>query len=115
MKTVTLTALETEMLISFIREGQSVTNAMTAGEMEEDNMTWMNVNDLVEQLEWSVYKVGGVMGTLTNKGVIENSGSSARGAKQPDFTVASAFIKMGFDLMEKANVDAAADPMPIAA
>jgi len=80
-----LTPKELEMLRAFLLEGVSVNGAENAQWLIEDNMTWMNANDLQQELGWNKQSIGGVMGSLQDKGLIVDSGDSARGARINDW------------------------------
>ena len=85
MTNIKLTAKETEMLIAFINEGRDCTGSLTPEQLKDDNMTCMSSADLVSTLGWKQRSVQGVMASLEKKGMISNSGESARGAKDPDW------------------------------
>lgn len=83
---IKLTEKETEMLKAFIGAGIYTNGADCADDLINDNMTWMSSADLVDTLGWSQRSVQGVMASLEKKDMISNSGESARGAKDPDWT-----------------------------
>ena len=76
---------EIKMLSAFGETGIDVTGAQDAESMLEDNMTWMNADDLAEELKLDKQTIGGVMASLLEKNLIEDSGESARGASVTDF------------------------------
>ena len=80
-----LTAKETAMIVAFIKEGKECTNAQSAEDMIHDNMSWMSATDLCAELGWNKQEVGGVMSALFEKGLISDSGESARGARDTDW------------------------------
>lgn len=82
---MTLTKKEIEMIKAFLEEGCAVNGATEADHLLEDNMTWMNADDLKGVLGWSKESIGGVMASLSNKGYIQDSGDSPRGAKVSDW------------------------------
>lgn len=92
-----LTDKELTMLKAFILEGINTNGAETAEELLEDNMTWMSAADLKAELGWSYEAIGGVMGSLEAKGMIVDSGESARGAAGSDWFASDKAIKEFFD------------------
>jgi transcription initiation factor IIE alpha subunit len=93
-----LTEKETAMIAAFIREGIRCNGSATAEELLSDNMTWMSATDLCDTLGWNKQEVGGVMSALQEKGLIEDSGESARGARDTDWTASNQAIKEFFHL-----------------
>lgn len=98
----TLTVFETSVLAAFINEGFDCNGSSTIEELRDDNMTWCNVDDLnnVTDLENKVLR--GVMSSLEKKGLIVNSGESARQqhlrkCTKPDFYVSDE----GLDYVEE--------------
>lgn len=69
----TLTAKETEMLTAFIAEGADCNGAECAQDILDDNMTWLDAEELCEALGWDAQTVGGVMSSLEAKGMISDS------------------------------------------
>ena len=53
---------------------------------DDENMSWANAQDIAEETGLSIFSASGVMGSLTYKGWIMDSGDSPRGAKINDFT-----------------------------
>lgn len=80
-----LTEKETAMIVAFLREGIDCNGATTAEELLDDNMTWMSATDLCDTLGWNKQEVGGVMSALSEKGLIHDSGESARDARDTDW------------------------------
>lgn len=85
-----ITDNERTVLAAFVMEGMGCTGSETAEELIDDNMTWMSAADLYDalgpgSLGWSKQRIAGVMSSLEAKGLIENSGESARGAIQTDW------------------------------
>lgn len=95
-----LTLNEALMLRAFINEGRNVNGADTVERILEDNMTWNSATDLAETLGWSKAKIGGVMSQLDAKGLISDSGESARGARDTDWTATYKGVILGFPLTE---------------
>lgn len=94
-----LTEKETAMIVAFIIEGKDCTNAQSAEAMLQDNMTWMSATDLCEALGWNAQEVGGVMAALSEKGLIQDSGESAREAQDTDWYATDEAIEKYFDLV----------------
>lgn len=92
-----LTAKETAMLEAFIAEGCDVNGAETAEELKQDNMTWMDAEELVDALGWDAQTVGGVMSALEAKGLISDSGEPHPG-KYPHGPNAWTATDAGIDL-----------------
>ena len=69
-----ITVKETEMLKAFVNEAQLQTGATTAEEVLEDNMSFMNAVDLLQEVGGSLQSVGGVMASLAAKGFIVDTG-----------------------------------------
>ena len=93
-----LTEKETAMMVAFINEGKKITRAQSAEDMLIDNMSWMSATDLCAELGWNKQEVGGVMSSLSDKGLIEDWGNSPRGAKDTDWVATDEGIKKCFDL-----------------
>jgi transcription initiation factor IIE alpha subunit len=93
-----LTEKEATMLAAFIREGIDCNCAETAEELLVDNMTWMSATDLCDTLGWNKQEVGGVMSALQEKGLIVDSGESARDASDRDWFASSKAIIEFFHL-----------------
>lgn len=94
-----LTAKEAAMITTFIREGMSVNGSTTAEELLHDNMTWMSASDLCAELGWNKQEVGGVMSALQLKGLIIDSGESARDARDTDWYASEKAITEFFHLV----------------
>ncbi len=94
-----LTEKETAMIVAFIIEGKDCTNAQSAEAMLQDNMPWMSDTDLCEALGWNAQEVGGVMAALSEKGLIQDSGESAREAQDTDWYATDEAIEKYFDLV----------------
>jgi len=93
-----LTEKEAAMIAVFIREGISTNGAKSADALIEDNMTWNSASDLCRALGWSKQEVGGVMSALYEKGLIIDSGESARGARDNDWFASDRAIREFFHL-----------------
>lgn len=93
-----LTAKETAMIVAFLREGIDCMGAQCAEDLIHDNMTWMSASDLCETLGWNKQEVGGVMSALSEKGLIHDSGESAREAQDTDWYASHKAIEKYFDL-----------------
>ena len=93
-----LTEKETSMIVAFIREGIDCNSAKTAEQLLNDNMTWMSATDLCDTLGWNKQEVGGVMSALAEKGLIIDSGESARDARDTDWYASDEAIEKYFDL-----------------
>ena len=102
MTNISLTAKESAMLAAFILEGRECNGASSAEELLEDNMTWASASDLCARLGWSKQEVGGVMSALDLKGLIQDSGESARGARDTDWYATPEGLRVGFPLTEAA-------------
>ena len=96
--TNTLTSNETAMLKAFIDEGKDNCGSKSIEAMIGDNMTWMSATDLCAALGWNKQKVGGTMAALLEKGLIADSGQSAREANDSDWFASDEGIKQGFNL-----------------
>ena len=95
-----LTEKETAMIVAFIREGKECTNAQSAEDMLYDNMSWMSATDLCAELGWNKQEVGGVMSALSEKGLIQDSGESAREVQDTDWYATHKAIEKYFDLAQ---------------
>ena len=93
-----LTEKEAAMIAAFIREGIRTNGAKSADALIEDNMTWNSASDLCRTLGWSKQEVGGVMSALYEKGLIVDSGESARGARDNDWYASKRAIREFFHL-----------------
>ena len=91
-----ITVKETEMLKAFVNEAQLQTGATTAEEVLEDNMSFMNAVDLLQEVGGSLQSVGGVMASLAAKGFIVDTGESTRGASCTDWSATSDGIRFHF-------------------
>jgi hypothetical protein len=94
-----LTPLEITVLVAFINEGADCTGAGSAEAMKEDNMSWMSAPDLVKATGLGKHTVSGVMSALQDKGLIMDSGESARGARQTDWYATNKGIDTGWTLI----------------
>jgi hypothetical protein len=54
---------------------------------EEENMSFMNADDLQQVLGGTKQSIGGTMASLLEKGAIADYGDSARGARINDFII----------------------------
>jgi hypothetical protein len=90
--TIELTTKEAQMIAAFLNEGRDCNGADTPEGLLEDNMTWMSATDLCGVLGWNKQEVGGVMSALSEKGLIHDSGESARNAKDSDWYAADRAI-----------------------
>jgi len=99
MTNLNLTEKETTMLKLFVQEGINCCGfeGMVAEHLKEDNMTWMNANDLQEEMGLSKQAIGGIMGSLSDKGLICDSGESPRGDKVTDWYADHRAIDWFFD------------------
>ena len=93
-----LTEKETKMIAAFIREGVNCMGATSAEGLLDDNMTWMSATDLCDTLGWNKQEVGGVMSALQEKGLIVDSGESARDARDNDWYASNKAIIEFFHL-----------------
>ena len=93
-----LTFLETTVLVAFINEGIDCCGASSADYLKSDNMTWMSAPDLVKATGLSKHTVSGVMSALQEKGLICDSGESARGARQSDWYCTNRGIDIGWPI-----------------
>ncbi len=93
-----LTEKEATILAAFIREGIDCNGAATAEELLSDNMTCMSATDLCDTLGWNKQEVGGVMSALQEKGLIVDSGESAREARDSDWYASNKAIIEFFHL-----------------
>ena len=107
-----LTQNEIKMLIAFVKEGKDCIGAETFESIIEDNMAIMSVDDFKEQVfsELSRQAIGGIMGSLSTKGLAGDSGESPRAdnndrtfdGRRPmnDWYPTDTGIKIGWQLME---------------
>ena len=56
-----------------------------SGDFHNDNMSWNNDADISSATNLSRQQVAGLFGQLQEKGLISNSGESARGDRCPDY------------------------------
>jgi prophage antirepressor-like protein len=94
-----LTEKETAMIVAFIREGAECNGATEAEHVLDDNMTWMSATDLCKVLGWNKQEVGGVMSSLQEKRMINDSGESSRGAQDNDWYASDKAITEFFHLV----------------
>jgi len=109
-----LTSKEIQMLVAFINEGKGCNGSTQVEHLLEDNMTWMNADDLKDVLGWSKQAIGGVMASLQEKGMIDDSGESVRDrADNPnnlnDWTASQEGVRVGWPLAEDADMDGLRD------
>ena len=98
---MSLTELETRMLVAFIDEGVGCMSARNAEDLKDDNMTWNNADDLQAVLpDLNKQQIGAVMASLSEKGMIHDSGESARGARVSDWYASDEGIDIGFPIWE---------------
>jgi hypothetical protein len=81
MKKLTVTALELRVATAFAETSLGTCGAFD----EDDNLSYMNAQDLAEQLELSAHVIAGVMSSLSKKDLIMDLGESYRGAKINDW------------------------------
>ena len=80
---IKFTANEIAMLEAFYNESIECCGACD----ENENMSWMNANDLLIQLGGTKQSIGGTMSSLLEKGAIADSGESSRNLPINDFTI----------------------------
>lgn len=107
-----LTQNEIKMLIAFIQEGVDCMGAKTAQNLIDDNMAIMSVDDFKEQMfsDLSRQAIGGIMGSLSSKGLAFDSTESPRAqnnertqdGRKPmnDWYPTDKGIRIGWQLME---------------
>ncbi len=107
-----LTQNEIKMLIAFVKEGKDCIGAESCAEIIEDNMAIMSVDDFKEGMfsELSRQAIGGIMGSLSSKGLAGDSGESRRAqnndrtqdGRKPmnDWYPTDKGIRIGWQLME---------------
>ncbi len=78
---VSFTDNELAMLEAFYNESIDCCGACD----ENENMSWMNANDLRKELGGTKQTIGGTMSSLLEKGAIADSGESSRGLRINDF------------------------------
>ncbi len=78
---VSFTDKELAMLEAFYNESIDCCGACD----ENENMSWMNANDLRKELGGTKQTIGGTMSSLLEKGAIADSGESSRGLRINDF------------------------------
>jgi len=88
-----LTDKEIKMLAAFVEDNCP---DHSYEQLLEDNFTWMNANDLQKFLGWDKQAIGGVMASLLEKNLIEDSGESSRGASVNDFALSEDGIRAHF-------------------
>lgn len=96
--TITLTDKETVVFRAFLLEGCYTNGAETAEEVISDNMACMSASDIQDVTGWSKQAIGGVMASLSEKGMICDSGESARGARDTDWFACDWAIKEFWNL-----------------
>ena len=77
------TEKEIQMLKAFYQTSIDICGACD----ENENMSYMNAQDLVEVLGWNAQEVGGVMSSLESKWAICDMMESYRGARINDFCI----------------------------
>jgi hypothetical protein len=77
------TALQLLVLQQFFNTSYSTCGACH----EEENMSYMNAEDLKDGLGLSIYVIGGIMASLVEKSAIMSMGESSRGAKINDYVI----------------------------
>jgi hypothetical protein len=92
-----LTEKETAMLQAFVQSGVDINGSTCAEDMTCDNMTYMNADDLQEDLGWSKQEIGGVMSALDSKAIISDMEESYRGAKINDWIANNHAIEWAFE------------------
>jgi hypothetical protein len=98
MNTITLTNKETAAFTAWVKEALGAMGGETAADLREDNFSWMSAPDLVAVLGWSKHEVSGIMSSLDAKGLICDSGESARGARQTDWYLTDKAIDLAVDM-----------------
>jgi uncharacterized protein YfdQ (DUF2303 family) len=96
--TITLTAKETEAFTAWVNDALDAMGGESAADLHDDNFSWMSAPDLVAALKWSKHEVSGIMSALDAKGLIEDSGESARGARQTDWSLTSKGIDLAVEM-----------------
>lgn len=76
---------EFNMLAAFYQESVNVCGACN----EDENMSYLNADDLLKELGGSAQSIGGTMASLLSKGAIADWGDSPRGASINDFVIES--------------------------
>ena len=107
--TINLTTKEAAMLVAFVEAGIECNAASTSDELINDNVTWMNANDLADELGWDKQAIGGVMKSLWAKCLISDTEESPRGAKVTDWIAHDEAIIWYFDNKEDVAIRAALD------
>tara|TARA_R110000851_G_scaffold157194_2_gene299991 strand:- start:2130 stop:2429 length:300 start_codon:yes stop_codon:yes gene_type:complete len=95
--TIDITTKEAAMLVAFVEAGIECNAASDSDELINDNVTWMNANDLAAELGWGKQAIGGVMKSLWNKCLISDTEESPRGAKVTDWIASEETIRWYFD------------------
>jgi hypothetical protein len=103
-----LTDLEKKVLLSFIEFGIENTGASSVDDLLSDNFTWMSAPDICEATELDKFVVAGLMSSLDKKGLIADSGESARGSKSTDWYATEDGVIVGF-----AYLNSDPDPEPV--
>ena len=80
-KKINLTELEVKVARMFAQTSIDICNCFC----EEENLSYMNAQDIAEQAGMSLQAVGGVMASLSNKCLIVDCMESSRGARINDF------------------------------
>ncbi len=95
----TLTEYEQIVLTAFIDEGLDATGAEEVDELLEDNMTWMDPDDLVKVTEFDKQQLGGIMASLSEKGLIEDSGEPLPERRINAWTATEKGITIGWEYL----------------
>jgi hypothetical protein len=98
MNTINLTEKETAAFTAWVNEALGAMGGKIAAHLRDDNFSWMSAPDLVATLGWSKHEVSGIMSALDAKGLIEDSGESARGARQTDWYLTDKAIDLAVEM-----------------
>lgn len=80
---ISFTANEIAMLRAFYDESIECCGACD----EFENMSYMNANDLLQELGGTKQSIGGTMSSLLEKGAIADTGESSRNLRINDFVI----------------------------
>lgn len=92
----TFTDAEINMLAAFYQTSTDCCGACN----DEENMSYMNANDLKDELGLSKQAIGGIMSSLSDKNAIVDTLESARGAKINDWVIQSYIAESFADTLE---------------
>ena len=95
-----LTTLEATVLVAFLNVNGGSSTYSSAEQLKSNNFTWASAPDLVKATGLGKHTVSGVMSSLQDKGLIEDSGESARGARQTDWNATDEGIDIGWPLLQ---------------